>query len=132
MYNKDSNKSKGDTGENLAVKYLISKGFKIIDRNVHLSKLSELDIIASKNSFIHIIEVKSIYSCGQIVDKHNFPVYNITKNKVKKISVGARIYLQKKNIPLENIYIDAICIIIDKYNKKAWLKFFPNILEGID
>jgi putative endonuclease len=59
MYSKDSNKSKGDLGENLAVKYLISKGFKIMDRNVHLGKLSELDIIAKKENILAVVEVKT-------------------------------------------------------------------------
>ena len=132
MYSKNSNKSKGDIGENLAIKYLISKKFEILDRNVHLGKLAELDIIAKKDGFLHFIEVKSVYNCGQLVDKDNFPVYNITKSKLKKLSIGIRIYLQKHRYLSEDIYIDAISIIIAKSNKKAWIKFFPNILEGID
>lgn len=47
----------GYTGENLAAKFLISRGFTIIGRNVYV-KFGEIDIIASKNFSLYFFEVK--------------------------------------------------------------------------
>ena len=52
------NQETGKIGEDIATEYLIGKGFKIIARNWRF-KHYEVDIIASKNSFLHFIEVKT-------------------------------------------------------------------------
>ena len=125
-------KNKGSLGERLAVKLLISKGFEIIDQNVRLGKLSELDIIATKDKVLHIIEVKTVYKCGKLGDNLDFPIYNITPRKVKHLKLGARLYVQKQKYTDMDITIDAIACIVDNCCKKNWIKFFPNILEGLD
>ena len=48
---------KGKEGEEYAVKYLIDKGFKIIDRNFN-SLNSEIDIICSKGDMLVFVEVR--------------------------------------------------------------------------
>ncbi len=50
-------KFKGDKGENLAVKFLISKGYKILNRNFRCP-FGEIDVIASKDGVIVFVEVK--------------------------------------------------------------------------
>ena len=93
-------KTKGNLAEDKAVKFLINKGYKIIDRNFYF-KGGEIDIIALKDDIIHFIEVKS--------GKNFEPVYNITPLKLKRIIKGATIYMKKHN--LKNAFcIDAIII----------------------
>jgi|694.fasta_scaffold03888_27 putative endonuclease len=125
-------KSKGDLGERLAVKFLISKGFEVIDQNVRLGKFSELDIIATKDKVLHIIEVKTVYKCGKLVENFEFPIYNITPRKVQHLKKGALIYVQKQKLENMDITIDAIACIVDNCHKKSWIKFYSNILEGLD
>ena len=48
----------GKLGEELAVKYLISKGYTILHRNFRYRK-AEIDIIARKDEVLSIVEVKS-------------------------------------------------------------------------
>ena len=127
-----NNTNKGSLGERLAVKYLISKGFEIIDQNVRLGKLSELDIIATKDQVLHIIEVKTIYQCGKLVDKIEFPIYNITPSKVRHLKKGSIMYVQKRKLENMDITIDAIGCIVDSCHKKSWIQYYPNILEGLD
>lgn len=52
-------KTIGNQGENKVVQFLITHGFKILKRNFFWSK-HEIDIIASKNQIIYLIEVKTI------------------------------------------------------------------------
>lgn len=48
----------GENGENLAVDYLVKKGYKIVARNFTFKK-AEVDIIARKDNILAIIEVKT-------------------------------------------------------------------------
>jgi len=48
----------GKKGEQLAVDYLLNKGYKIIERNYRFDK-AEVDIIAQENDTLAIIEVKT-------------------------------------------------------------------------
>ena len=91
-----------------------------------------MDIVAKKDNLLHILEVKTIYQCEKLVDKLEFPLYNITPSKIKNLKLGTRIYLQQENLQAMDISIDAIGCIIDLCHQKSWLKYYPNILEGLD
>ena len=41
-----NNRDFGNIGEDIACEYLKKNGYKILERNVHFSKLCEIDIIA--------------------------------------------------------------------------------------
>lgn len=56
----------GNQGEDLAVKFLVEKGYKIIKRNWHFGKL-EIDIIAMDKDTLVFVEVKT-RSSGYIVE----------------------------------------------------------------
>lgn len=56
----------GNKGEDLAAKYLLEKGFKIIKRNWHFGKL-EIDIIAMDKDTLVFVEVKT-RSTGYIIE----------------------------------------------------------------
>ena len=53
-----SNLEKGLLGEREAEKYLISKGYKIRDRN-YRTKIGEIDIVAEKFNTLVFVEVKT-------------------------------------------------------------------------
>lgn len=52
------NKDTGFLGETIATSHLLELGFDILERNWRYKHL-EIDIIASKESMLHIIEVKT-------------------------------------------------------------------------
>jgi len=98
---KQTTKNKGDLAEKQAISYLEDHGFKIIEQNFYAKKLGEIDIIASKDSVYHFIEVKS----GDSFEA----VYNITKSKLSKLYRSVEYYIQIKK--LNTAYcIDAIII----------------------
>ena len=54
-----SNKIKGKYGEDIAVKYLIKNGYKIVERNYHFSRYGEIDItmnILKENGIFRTVE----------------------------------------------------------------------------
>jgi len=53
-----NNIGRGKYGEQLACRYLISKGYKILERNYDCYA-GEIDIIASKDDYIVFVEVKA-------------------------------------------------------------------------
>lgn len=129
--NSQTNYQTGNLGERLAVKYLRGKGFEILELNVHLGKYAELDIVAQKDEVIHFVEVKTSGYTPDETTELVFPIYNITPRKVRHLSMGAEMYIRNNNLEEYDRTIDAIGVIIDRESKKSWIKFFPNILEGV-
>lgn len=104
-------RAKGDIAEDLAVKYLLDKGFVIIDRNYY-ARYGEIDIIALKDSLYHFIEVKS--------GKNFEPLLNVTQKKLEKIIKSVHIYLMNNNLDV-SFCIDVITI------KNGKIDFFANV-----
>ena len=99
---KELSKKIGDQSENLATNFLEKNGFVIVERNYYASKLGEIDIIASKDEVLHLIEVKSSFGDFD-------PVYNITPSKLKKVINSAHHYLKHKGLDMA-FSIDALLI----------------------
>ena len=94
---------KGDKAEAKACEFLDSQGFKIVEKNFYAKKLGEIDIIASKNSTYHFIEVKS-------AKDYETAVNNITSSKLSKLKRSIDYYLQIKKLS-SAFCIDAIIIV---------------------
>ncbi|MDP2632643.1 MAG: YraN family protein [Candidatus Curtissbacteria bacterium] len=86
--------SLGKYGEDLAVEFLRSHGYKIIERNFRI-RGGELDIIALQNDTLIYVEVKTRTN-------HQFgrPEESITPYKIKFLERTARFYRNtRKNLP---------------------------------
>jgi putative endonuclease len=77
----------GSLGEEMAVKYLQDKGYAILHRNWR-HKNWEIDIIATKNSTIHFIEVKT-----RRTTTFGYPEEDVSKKKVKYLMGAAEEFL---------------------------------------
>jgi putative endonuclease len=95
----------GKKGEEIAVRYLLDKGYKIITINWRFGK-DEIDIIASFSSFLVIAEVKTRKS-----DVFEEPEEAVTVQKQKFLVRAADAYVQMKNIE-EEVRFDIITVII--------------------
>lgn len=78
----------GTGGEDMAIKYLLSKGYKILARN-YKTKIGELDIIAKDKGCIVFVEVKTRKS-----DYFGLPREAVTYTKQRKIRMVATQYLK--------------------------------------
>ena len=83
-----SNKIKGKYGEDIAVKYLIKNGYKIVERNYHFSRYGEIDIIALDKDTLCFIEVKT-----RTTEKFGTGFEAVNRTKLSKIYKCALSYL---------------------------------------
>jgi putative endonuclease len=95
----------GKSGEDIAASFLIKSGYHIIDRNVHIKKYGEIDIICENNKDIVFVEVKrrSDYSFG-------LPQDAVNHKKQKQLIKLALLYIKMKNIKNKNIRFDVVAL----------------------
>ncbi len=98
-------KEKGKYGEETAVKYLESIGYKIIKRNFAFGKDAELDIVAKDGDVLVFIEIKSRKS-----KEFGHPIESVTPQKAKKIIHAAKGYMFINNIYNTECRFDIITI----------------------
>lgn len=109
--NKSSNKKTGAAGEKFAAEYLEKAGYKILEKNFHYSRFSEIDIIAKEKDTIVFVEVKT-----RTTSNYGHPLEAITPKKLEHIFQTAQYYLQKTDEKYKNYRIDVISILgADKY-----------------
>ncbi len=78
----------GQRGEELAVKHLQRKGYKIIERNFR-TRLGEIDIIAKHKGVLVFVEVKA-----RRTQRFGHAKLAVTAAKQRKISMAALTYLK--------------------------------------
>lgn len=93
----------GKEGEEIAVQYLIEKGYEILDRNWRYHK-AEIDIIAQNQDHLIIVEVKTRSSVA-LGNPENF----VDKKKINLLTQAADIYVNQQDID-KNIRFDIISI----------------------
>lgn len=106
-----NNKEKGALGEDIAVKYLMSKGYSIIDRNYRTS-IGEIDIIAIKDNVLVFIEVKARTNLN-----YGYPYEAVNWKKQEKIIKSSYIYIKYKNLYKYQIRYDIIQVYLQKKPK---------------
>ncbi len=123
----------GELGEDLSERFLIQKGFKIIERN-HTKKYGEIDLITQKGNKIHFIEVKTVsYETGDLskqnVTHETFirPEENMHPKKIEKLYRTISSYLSFKG--QKEWQLDLLCVYIDKDKKTAKIKVIDNIVQ---
>ena len=117
----------GVLGEDIAVKFLMKRGFSIIFRN-YLKKWGEIDIVAERRGILHFMEVKSV-SCEKI--SRETPEVNaadnITPRKLKRFGRVIQSYLLESNHAGE-WQADALLVYIDIGTTEAKIEVLPLIV----
>lgn len=111
----------GQLAEELAADWLISKGFEIIERNWR-NRFHEIDIIASKERIIHIVEVKYRRS-----DQYGSAVEYVTPYKLKRVIRAARAWVVEKRPFHDGMQIDVISV---DGAVKPKLQYYPNVYRN--
>ena len=101
----------GKRGEQIAIDYLTEKGYKILERNWYFRK-KEIDIIAEKDDFLVIIEVKS-----RSIGFHEDPKDAVNIKKQRFLIQAANAYVYKYDIELE-VRFDIITVVF--YNEHEY------------
>lgn len=94
----------GKLGEEIAVNYLMEKGYEILERNwrnIH----KEIDIIARDGKFLVIVEVKT-----RQTDEYGNPDIAVTRKKQRMLIAAANAYIMRNRLDIETRF-DIISII---------------------
>lgn len=94
----------GQRGEDLAVRHLKKKGYKIIERN-YRTRNGEVDIIARHKGRLVFIEVKTRQS-----RRYGHPKFAVTADKQRKISMVALEYLKKNHSLQTSARFDVVTV----------------------
>ena len=123
----DDTKHLGQQGEAIAVKYLVDKQYKILDRN-YRNSIGEIDIIAKKDTVLVFVEVKTRDS---IHANYFLPEQSITPQKQVKLRKLGEMYISRhKYNDKQEWQIDVISISIDKLTQKARINHIENAVYG--
>lgn len=114
--------SVGKRGEDLASKYLIRKGYKILDRNFK-ARYGELDIIALDKQILVFVEVKT-----RINESFGTPAEAVTPRKLREVIQTAQYYkVLHPELP-DAIRVDVIGILLDLDTMRVkTLDHIPNV-----
>ncbi|MBS4539781.1 YraN family protein [Clostridium sp. D2Q-11] len=104
---KKENRSKGNFGEEIAIKYLLQKDYKILEKNF-TTKLGEIDIIAKDKDIVTFIEVKLRRNSS-----YGHPFEAVDYRKQKKIINVAKLYAKYKNLYNTQFRFDIIEVYSD-------------------
>ncbi|MPQ48079.1 YraN family protein [Marinifilum sp. N1E240] len=94
----------GKQGEDIAAKFLLEKGYQILDRNWIYQK-KELDIVAIKDEYLVVVEVKS-----RSTDYFEHPADAVTLAKIKFLVRATQDYVDLREIKQE-VRFDVISVI---------------------
>ncbi|SFJ04344.1 putative endonuclease [Terrisporobacter glycolicus] len=97
-----NNIEKGKLGEEIALKYIISKGGKVIEKN-YRTKIGEVDIIAKLNGELVFVEVKSRSNIN-----YGYPLESVNYKKKRKITNVAKYYILDNSLENLSIRFDVI------------------------
>lgn len=110
---KDESYNIGKSGEDMAVQYLLDKGYSIIKRNFRVPR-GEIDIIAKDNGILVFVEVKN-YSYKNFY----LPMYSITERKKRMIRRTAEEYLYRNDVMNNDCRFDFVFIYTDKKGEQV-------------
>lgn len=119
----------GDIGENVASVFLEKHGFKIIERN-YLRKWGEIDIVATRGSMLHFVEVKSAHCDSTKIVSSETSIRaeeNMHPQKIKRLHRAIQTYLLEKGID-NDWQLDLVVVRIDEVARIAKAEILENII----
>ncbi|MDN3695589.1 YraN family protein [Chryseobacterium tructae] len=114
----------GKIAEDLAADYLQNNGYKVLVRNFRFQK-AEIDIIAEKDKFIIIVEVKA-----RSTDAFMLPQEAVTKTKIRSIVSAANHYMEEFNKQNE-VRFDIISVLPDE-NRNLTIDHISDAFQAFD
>lgn len=116
----------GTQGEQLAVRFLKKRGYKILQRNYRY-RGGEIDIVCYDHGTIVFVEVKTRYSAG-----YGPPELSVTDIKKRQIAKVALHYVAAKKIENRDLRFDVVSIFFSSDNKHPTITLFQNAFTKND
>ena len=123
-------KSVGRDGEDIACKFLVRKGYRILDRN-YRRKWGEIDIVAEKDGCVRFVEVNAVSRQSSQNGSREMdyrPEELVHKTKLRKVARTAALYMEEKGDDRE-YQIDAVGVVMNQATRTARCRVFEQVLE---
>ncbi|HOZ48751.1 MAG TPA: YraN family protein [Candidatus Hydrogenedentes bacterium] len=106
-------------GEDAVARYLRARGYRILGRNVKLSRY-EVDIIARKRDITAFVEVKT-----RRENPLAPPEENVTTTKQNHLRRAAHVYIQREDNPTMYYRFDVAAVTVPEHGKPD-ITYFEN------
>ncbi len=111
----------GTKGEDAAAGLLRDRGFNILRRNYAVHNVGEIDIIAEKDSEIHIFEVRTRRNIGSYPDSAE----SVIRKKRIKVMKTAERFIAEKGLYDRNVVFEVIMVTHDAQGNIQRIDFVP-------
>jgi putative endonuclease len=108
-------KELGKKDEEVALRFLKKKGYRIIEKN-YVCKLGEMDIIAKEKDTLAFIEVKT-----RTTTEFGPPQLAVNSSKQRQLSKVALNYLKEKHLEEVKARFDVVAILLEQEKEKIEL-----------
>jgi Holliday junction resolvase-like predicted endonuclease len=124
----------GKLGEEIVVRYLLSKGYTIVQMN-YLIKGSEIDIVVKRGNELIFCEVKTSrvlqlvsQETANNVSRETYSMWeNITKRKITAMKRAIPSFREKHHLFSETVRLFGFVVELDMKNRKTGIKVIPDI-----
>ena len=117
----------GDLGEDIACKFLMKQGYKIIERN-YLKKYGEIDVIATHDCKCHFFEVKTVHNVIRETTDAYRPEDNVHSLKIKRLGRVIQAYLFSHRIFGREWQFNVITVYLNHKTRRARVCLLENIV----
>jgi putative endonuclease len=127
MKTKNKNYSRIETGkwgEDIALEFLLKKGFDLVERNFR-SPDGEIDLIVKKGLDLVFVEVKTRRSL-----EYGSPEEAVDSEKIDHIEAAAGWYLQQNPEYEENWHLDVISVMGSPGKTSPEIHWFENVIAA--
>ncbi|MEI6509586.1 MAG: YraN family protein [bacterium] len=124
MSSSPSSRLSGAPGEEAALRFLLRKGYRLVERNVR-SRWGEIDLVCRKGSTLVFVEVKSRRSLSA-----GHPLEMLTPAKQARLRRATFFYMMRSEHPKASYRIDLVAIILDREGRVQEITHLENAVEG--
>lgn len=104
MKQKNQKQTLGKIGEDAAVTFLLSHGYRILQRNFR-ARYGEIDILCEKHHVLIAVEVKT-----RSTDEFGIPEESVTPRKLQEIQTALEYYCVVHSLETIPLQIDVVAI----------------------
>lgn len=116
----------GSSGEEIAQRFLIAGGYRILEKNFR-TPFGELDIIAKKSGSMVFVEVKT-----RMTSSLGPPYLSMTRKKKRHIVKNAFCYLKMRGLVNSSWRVDLVSVKLNEDYEAEDIELFENVVEEGD
>jgi len=111
----------GNKGEEIAGKFLVDRGYQIIEKNYY-SRYGEIDLVAQDSGIVVFIEVKT-----RTNQSFGTPEDSVTQAKLERIEKAGLMWMQAHPDYPDDWRIEVVAIIMDEQHQVQDIRHFRDI-----